>query len=100
MASLKPSEVCYLLQEYDSLAIEANAIASASSPAQRHLQLFLTKLRYVKASLSGEELKRLGISPGPEMGEILQRLHRAKLDGEVRTKADEERLALSLSLEL
>jgi tRNA nucleotidyltransferase (CCA-adding enzyme) len=100
MASLKPSEVCYLLQEYDSLAIEANAIASASSPAQRHLQLFLTKLRYVKASLNGEELKRLGISPGPEMGKVMRALHRAKLDGEVRTKADEERLALSLSLEL
>jgi len=100
MASLKPSEVCYLLQEYDSLAIEANAIASASSPAQRHLQLFLTKLRYVKASLNGEDLKRLGISPGPEMGKVMRALHRAKLDGEVRTKADEERLARSLSLEL
>jgi tRNA nucleotidyltransferase (CCA-adding enzyme) len=62
----------------------------------RHLQLFLTKLRYVRTSLNGEELKRLGISAGPEMGQVLQILHKAKLDGEVRTKADEKKLALSL----
>jgi tRNA nucleotidyltransferase (CCA-adding enzyme) len=61
-----------------------------------HLQLYLTKLRYVRTSLDGEELKRLGISAGPEMGKVLQILHKAKLDGEVRTKADEKKLALSL----
>ncbi len=94
--SLKPSEIYHLLQEYDPLAIEANAIASESSIVHRHLHLFLTKLRYVKTSLNGEELKRLGISAGPEMGKVLQALHRAKLDGEVSTKADEKKLALSL----
>jgi len=98
--SLKPSEIYYLLREYEPLAIQANAIASEPSMAQRYLQLYLTKLRYVRTSLDGEELKRLGISAGPEMGKILQILHKAKLDGEVRTKADEKKLALSLSLKL
>jgi len=95
-SALKSSEVCYLLQEYDPLAIQANAVASESPVVQRHLQLFLTKLRFVRTSLNGEELKRLGISAGPEMGKVLQILHRAKLDGEVSTKADEKKLALSL----
>jgi len=95
-SSLKPSEIYYLLREYEPVAIQANAIASDSSMIHHHLQLFLTKLRYVKTSLSGEELKRLGISAGPEMGKVLQILHKAKLDGEVRTKADEKNLALSL----
>jgi len=95
-SSLKPSEIYYLLQEYEPLAIQANAIASEPSMAHRYLQLFLTKLRYVRTSLDGEELKRLGISAGPEMGRVLQILHKAKLDGEVRTKADEKKLALSL----
>jgi tRNA nucleotidyltransferase (CCA-adding enzyme) len=94
--SLKPSEIYYLLREYEPVAIQANAIASEPSMAHRHLQLFLTKLRYVRTSLDGEELKRLGISAGPEMGKALQILHKAKLDGEVRTKADEKKLALSL----
>jgi tRNA nucleotidyltransferase (CCA-adding enzyme) len=94
--SLKPSEIYYLLREYEPLAIQANALASEPSMAHHHLQLFLTKLRYVRTSLDGEELKRLGISSGPEMGKVLQILHKAKLDGEVRTKADEKKLALSL----
>ena len=93
---MKVSEVYYLLHEYDPLAIQANAIASESSTIQSHLQLFLTKLRYVKIFLNGEELKRLGISTGPEMGKVLQTLHKAKLDGEVKTKGDEEKLALSV----
>jgi tRNA nucleotidyltransferase (CCA-adding enzyme) len=96
-SSLKPSEIYYLLREYEPVAIQANAIASDSSMIHHHLQLFLTKLRYVRTSLDGEELKRLGISAGPEMGKVLQILHKAKLDGEVRTKADEKKLALSLS---
>ena len=105
-SSLKPSEIYYLLREYEPLAIQANALASdekegtSSLIAQRHLQLFLTKLRYVRTALDGEELKRLGISAGPEMGKVLQILHKAKLDGEVRTKADEKKLALSLSAKL
>lgn len=97
-SSLKPSEIYYLLREYEPLAIQANAIASDSSMVHRYLQLFLTKLRYVRTSLDGEELKRLGISAGPEMGKVLQVLHKAKLDGEVSTRADEKKLALSLSL--
>jgi tRNA nucleotidyltransferase (CCA-adding enzyme) len=98
--SPKPSEIYYLLQEYEPVAIQANVIASDASSIQRHLQLFLTKLRYVRTSLNGEELKRLGISAGPEMGQVLHILHKAKLDGEVRTEADEKKLALSLSLKL
>jgi len=96
--SMKPSEIYYLLHEYDPLAIQANAIASESSPVHSHLQVFLTRLRYMKTFLDGEELRRLGISAGPELGKILQALHKAKLDGEVNTKADEEKLALSFKL--
>jgi tRNA nucleotidyltransferase (CCA-adding enzyme) len=99
-SSLKPSEIYYLLREYEPVAIQANAIASDFSMVQHHLQLFLTKLRYVRTALNGEELKRLGIPAGPEMGQVLQILHKAKLDGEVRTKADEKKLALSLSPKL
>jgi len=99
-SSLKPSKIYNLLREYEPLAIQANALATESAKAQQNLQLFLDKLRYVHTALDGEELKKLGIRPGPEMGKILQILHRAKLDGEVRTKAEERDLALSLALKL
>jgi tRNA nucleotidyltransferase (CCA-adding enzyme) len=98
--SLKPSDIYYLLREREPLAIQANAIATESVRARHDLQLFITKLRYVRTSLGGEDLKKLGISAGPEMGKVLQRLHKAKLDGEIRTRADEKKLALSLSQKL
>jgi tRNA nucleotidyltransferase (CCA-adding enzyme) len=94
---LKRSDIYALLREYDVLAVQTNAIASDSPTVHRNLRLFLTKLRHVKTSLDGEELKELGVPPGPQMGDILRMLHKAKLDGDVCTRADEERLALSLS---
>ena len=95
-SSIKHSEIYYLLHDYDQLAIQANVVASESSTARSNLELFLTKLRYVKTSLNGDKLKRLGIPAGPELGKILQVLHKAKLDGEVKTRAEEEKLALLL----
>ncbi|MGQ9546880.1 MAG: CCA tRNA nucleotidyltransferase [Dehalococcoidia bacterium] len=94
--SLKPSEIYCLLREYEPLAVQANVIASDSPVVRRHLQLFLTKLRYVKTCLNGDDLKGLGICAGPEMGKVLRILHKAKLDGEVRTRTDEKRLVFSL----
>ena len=95
-SSIKKSEIYYLLHEYDPLAIQANVMASESSTARSNLKLFLTRLRYVKTSLNGERLKRLGIPAGPELGKILQILHKAKLEGRIKTRAEEEKLALSL----
>jgi tRNA nucleotidyltransferase (CCA-adding enzyme) len=94
--SLKPSQIYCLLRQYEPVAVQANAIASESPTVRRNLQLFLTKLRHVRTSLDGERLKELGIPAGPEMGYILQALHEAKLDGQVRARANEEKLALSL----
>ncbi|MGD2065432.1 MAG: hypothetical protein PVI95_03185 [Dehalococcoidia bacterium] len=95
-SSLKPSEIYCLLQYYEPLAIQANAVASESVTINHRLQLFLKKLRYVRTSIDGEKLKELGISAGPEMGKVLRILHKAKLDGEVKTRADEKNLVLSL----
>ncbi len=94
--SPRPSEVYELLKDYDAFAIQANAIASESSSTRDSLELFLTDLRHLRPSLDGEDLKRLGIPPGPVMGRVLRALHSAKLDGEVITKADEESLVISL----
>ncbi|MEA3253506.1 MAG: hypothetical protein U9Q17_00995, partial [Chloroflexota bacterium] len=93
---MENSEIYYLLQEYTPLAVEANAIATESITASSHLHSFLGRLRYVRTSLNGEELKGLGIPAGPDLGRILLALHKARLDGEVKTREEEKRLALSL----
>ncbi|GAH69683.1 unnamed protein product, partial [marine sediment metagenome] len=54
--------------------------------------LFLTRLRYVKPALNGDDLKIMGIALGPRIKEILNLLHEARLDGKVTSKKDEVEL--------
>jgi tRNA nucleotidyltransferase (CCA-adding enzyme) len=94
---LKPSDIYQSLHGYTTPAIQANELASESLTASQHLRLYLTKLRYVKPILNGEDLKRMGIPSGPKIGEILSALHKARLNGEIRTRHDEEEVAHSWS---
>ncbi|MBI3040909.1 MAG: CCA tRNA nucleotidyltransferase [Chloroflexi bacterium] len=89
---LAPSRIYALLHDYSSTAITANSLAADSLVARRHIQTFLTRLRYVRSTLSGNDLQKLGIAPGPRMKAILQHLHDARLDGEVSSKKGEEGL--------
>jgi tRNA nucleotidyltransferase (CCA-adding enzyme) len=91
-AGLKPSHIYRLLHGYSVTTIQANAMASESPIATRYLNLYLNKLRYVKPILNGDDLQRLGIASGPKIKEALAVLQKAKLDGEVKTRLDEERL--------
>ncbi len=92
---LTPSRIYHLLHGYSSPAITANSLASDSPVAHQHIHLFLDKLRYVKSALTGNDLKRMGIVPGPRIKEILNLLHEARLDGKVSSKRDEEGLVRS-----
>ena len=89
---LTPSNIYSLLYGYSSPAIVANSLAADSPVARQHIDLFLSKLRYIKPALSGGDLKRMGVAPGPRIKEILNKLHEAKLDGKVSSKKDEEEL--------
>ena len=89
---LTPSRIYSLLHSYSAPAIIANESASDSPITRRHLQLFLDKLRYVKPILTGDDLLKMGIAPGPHLKEILQLLHDARLDGKVTSRQDEENL--------
>ena len=89
---LKPSGIYSLLHPYSPSAIAANLLATDSPVTRQHIQLFLSKLRYVKSAFTGNDLKRMGINAGPRMKEILQRLHQARLDGKVTSKQGEEEL--------
>ncbi len=89
---LTPSRIYRLLHGYSPTAVIANSLASDSPVARQHIQLFLDKLRYVKSSLTGNDLKKMGIAPGPRLKEILNLLHEARLDGKVTSKKGEVEL--------
>jgi tRNA nucleotidyltransferase/poly(A) polymerase len=89
---LAPSAVLHPLAGYRLEAVQANALATSSERAKEWLELYLNKLRHIKPSLNGEALLALGVAPGPRMGQILQALQDARLDGKVENEQQEKAL--------
>lgn len=58
---------------------------------QKVISHYLTELRNVKTILKGDDLKRMGIQPGPVYSKILKELLEAKLRGYVKSREDEEK---------
>jgi len=92
---LPPSRAVDLLSPLPPAAVWALAAADAGPAAERALR-YLHRWRHVRPLLDGHALQALGARAGPRLGEVLRRLRAAKLDGEVRTRRDEEMLARSL----
>jgi len=90
--ALSPSNIYRLLDGYSSLALIANSLATESPVARQNIRLFLNKLKNIKVSLTGEDLIQMGVAPGPQIREILEMLHQAKLNGKVTTRQDEAEL--------
>jgi tRNA nucleotidyltransferase (CCA-adding enzyme) len=86
---LPRSSLYFLLEGSSPIAITANQLATDSPIAHRRLKLFLNRLRYIKPALTGDDLRKMGIPPGPRMKKVLHRLHTARLDGKVRTRKGE-----------
>lgn len=48
--------------------------------------------RKIKPEITGDELKNMGFSEGPEIGKILKLLRKKRLEGEIQTKEEEKKL--------
>jgi tRNA nucleotidyltransferase (CCA-adding enzyme) len=88
-AKMPASRVYDLLHPLDIEQILLMMAKARKDPAKRAISLYLTKLRTVNVLLTGDDLKKMGIPPGPRYKKILAGLLDAKLDGTVSTKEDE-----------
>jgi len=86
---LSHSGIYRLLEAYSPPAMVANSLATESPAASQNIHLYLTRLKYIEISLTGNDLMRLGVAPGPHIREIIELLHQARLDGEITSKQDE-----------
>ena len=91
-AELKPSGVYYMLEHHRPETIQAAALVTDSALVQQRLVLYLSTLRFVETSLSGNDLKKMGVAQGKKMGTLLKALKEAKLNGEVKTREAERKL--------
>ncbi|MBN3039269.1 MAG: CCA tRNA nucleotidyltransferase [Candidatus Omnitrophica bacterium] len=74
---------------YEGLAV---ILSMTESPlAKRRINLFIKKLSKIKITLSGQDLKKLNLKPGPGYRKILEETLRAKISGKLNSKSDELR---------
>lgn len=88
-ADLKNSKIFELL---NPLSIEAllYLMAKSSSPLiKKAISKYITHLRFTEVSLTGEDLRKMGIPPGRLYKQIFTALLSGRLDGRIKTREDE-----------
>lgn len=95
-ANVLPSKVYHLLEPLSYETVLLISVLSKNKSLKRRIEDFLFKYNGQRLHIKGEDLKNLGISPGPGYKKIFSSLISAKIDGKVKTK--EEELALAYKL--
>lgn len=85
-----PSSRIYdLLSPLDVESILLMMAKAKKETARKYISLYLTHLRDVKVTITGDDLKKMGIPPGPRYKKILAELLDAKLDGAIKDREEE-----------
>jgi tRNA nucleotidyltransferase (CCA-adding enzyme) len=96
-AGLSNSQIYHLLAKINQISLLAVGVILDSGLAKERIDLYLSQLRQVKTMLSGDDLLQAGYPPGPEIGQILEKLKVARLEGRVTTLEDEKALIKQIS---
>lgn len=92
LVDARPSGWTFRLDGMPALAVYAVYLRT-QTPA---LSDYLSKWQFIHPRTSGDDLKVLGLPPGPRYQEILSRLRAAWLDGDVKSVGDEKKLLETL----
>lgn len=95
-ADLKPSECVEHLESFPVNAVEAVGYVAKDPRVKECFDEYISKWRYIKPHTTGDNLKSLGIEPGPRYAVLLRQLRNAWLDGEIKTEEEEKRLLKAL----
>ncbi|NLH47727.1 MAG: CBS domain-containing protein [Myxococcales bacterium] len=83
------SEIAGRLRPVPPEAALLAAVTADDKAVDETIRRFFAELQAVKPLLGGEDLRRLGLTPGPQFGELLDRIRDARLDGLIATRHDE-----------
>ena len=95
--TVKPSETFQALCHLPDETLVFLMAKARSKQGKQNISDQITAYRRVKSILNGNDLKAMGLKPGPLYNRILDRLLDERLNGEVKTKADELRLVSRLA---
>jgi tRNA nucleotidyltransferase (CCA-adding enzyme) len=69
---------------------------SGDRKKQRVISHYLTELRHIKTILTGDDLQKMGVQPGPVYAKILRELLEEKIRGRLKTREEEEKFVKRL----
>ena len=93
--NLAPSEVAEILRAIPLASIKAYILAGPPLPRREKLVEYIEKIQFITPEINGDDLLAIGIPQGPIIGQLIDIVRRAKLDGKVSTKQEELDLAKS-----
>ncbi|NPA94966.1 MAG: polya polymerase, partial [Thermodesulfobacteria bacterium] len=85
---IKNSQIVRILQGQDTEFL-LYAMALSKGDARQAISRYITELSRVKPEITGDDLKRLGFTPGPLYRNILESLREERLDGRIHSKEQE-----------
>ncbi len=92
-----PAETYRLLSGQSDETLLLLMAKTKSEAVKRRLSAYLTSYQQVKPILTGTDLKAMGFKPGPQYKRILDRLLDARLNGQVKTEAEERALVARMA---
>lgn len=94
--NMLPSQIYKYLQPLSYEVILFIMAVTKTKEAKKRILSFFTKYNSTRLSITGADLKRIGLVPGPTYSKILDKTLYAKLDGKIKNKKDEIKLAKKL----
>ena len=91
-AGLLPADLYFMLHKLDLAAIEVCSSAVAGTVTGDRLYEYLVRLRHIRPQLNGNDVQRLGVQEGPEVGRLLHDLMVARLNGVASSREEEIKL--------
>jgi tRNA nucleotidyltransferase (CCA-adding enzyme) len=86
---LSRSQIYHLLNPIGTEFLLYMMAKSRQEATRKAISLYFTKLKHLKPELKGRDLIALGYPPGPQIREMLNLLHEARLNEEVQTIGQE-----------
>jgi tRNA nucleotidyltransferase (CCA-adding enzyme) len=96
----RPSEVVKTLRRFAPRTLLMARILDYNPRINLWLERYVTEWRFVKTKITGEDLLKAGLAPGPVYARLLEQLLSARLDGVTVDDDDERALLLSLLAEI
>jgi len=92
LSKLSPGKFSETIQSYPSLPLEVLGVISINEDFSKNINHYLSEWSKIKIHTTGDDLKELGIPPGPLYKQILKKIKMARIDGDIKTKKAEKRM--------